>query len=170
MAESAMMILLLVSTWFDIRTKKIPNLLIIVGLFSVIAYTGYSGGFSKIIYAVAMCILTIALCFPLFRLHGIGAGDIKLLALIAALHGMERLLYVSFVMFTCAGIYILWKLWHTGLIWRRLQYFVWYFCFGRYMGEVYFDPERDEDGIQVILAPFATIGYFIICIERWWTQ
>ena len=67
MAEPAMMILLLVSTWFDIRTKKIPNLLIIVGLFFVIAYTGYSGGFSKIIYAVAMCILTIALCFPLFR-------------------------------------------------------------------------------------------------------
>lgn len=170
MAEPAMMILLLVATWFDVRTKKIPNGLIIVGLVFVIAYTGYFGGFSKIVYAVAMCILTIAICFPVFCLHGIGAGDIKLLALIAALHGMERLLYVLFVMFACAGIYILWKLWHTGLIWRRLQYFIWYFRFGRYMGEVYCDPERDGNEIQVILAPFATIGYFIVCIERWWIQ
>ena len=67
------------AAWTDVRSRRIPNLLLL--------YAAFPGGFLLGPVFPLRLILCTLLLYPLFRLRLTGAGDVKLLAVAAAWAG-----------------------------------------------------------------------------------
>ena len=68
----------------DVRTRRIPNMLTFGAAAAALAAGAAQGGASGALQALAGWALGAALFFPIFALGGMGAGDVKLLAALAA--------------------------------------------------------------------------------------
>ncbi len=72
---------------FDIRSRRIPNWLVLAGLVAGILWNVYAGGLPGLKHASAGLGIGFVLYFPLYLLRARGAGDVKLLAAIGAITG-----------------------------------------------------------------------------------
>src|SRR5512133_3237123 len=80
--------LLLAACWFDVRSHRIPNGLVVVGMATGVACNAlvasgigfvsalHPGGLG-VLGAVAGALTGLALLFPLYLMRGMGAGDVK---------------------------------------------------------------------------------------------
>lgn len=96
---AALLLLLLMAVWQDIRHYRIQNTLVITGaLVAVIAHTALPAGLG--FYTALLGWLTgLALLLPLYLLRVMGAGDVKLMAMTGAFLGPQAA--------AIAGLYIL---------------------------------------------------------------
>src|SRR5690349_371597 len=76
-----------VAVFFDLRARRIPNILTFGAAALAIVAHAIDGGASGALAAIAGWLVGAAIFFPVFALGGIGAGDIKLLAAVGALLG-----------------------------------------------------------------------------------
>ena len=87
--------LVTVAVYFDLRYRRIPNLLIVSGLSAGLLLNvwqaGASGGGMALIGALA----GFGLLLPFYVLRGVGAGDVKLLAALGAIVGPQALISVA---------------------------------------------------------------------------
>ncbi len=87
----------------DLRSYKIPNALIVTGIGMGILYAGYRAGWNGLLDSIAGIGLPVALLFILFQLRMLGAGDIKLFAVIGGMIG-HQVLDVMLYSFLAGGI------------------------------------------------------------------
>jgi prepilin peptidase CpaA len=71
----------------DVRSKRIPNVLTFGGAAVALIYALATGGTGSLGWAAAGWLAGAVLFFPFFALGGMGAGDVKLLAALAAWFG-----------------------------------------------------------------------------------
>lgn len=162
MQRVCMTVLLMVSCWFDIRYSKIPNPLILTGWIVGLALTGWQQGLKGMAWSIAGILVIMAAGFPLYWCKAIGAGDVKLLSVLAGIHGVKRSVLVFAVgipLAAAAGLFVLagsalgmgqWipARWKRSLPARR---------------EVFREAEgRRLGGHRLILAPFLTLAYFFV--------
>jgi prepilin peptidase CpaA len=115
---SILLALLLAASISDCRSYKIPNWLTFGGSAFALIYSffipfspqfglGWSlGGFS----------LGLSLVLPLYMLGMMGAGDVKLMAMVGAFVGITHTLYVVLFVFVTGGITSLaYAIWHQSL-------------------------------------------------------
>lgn len=99
-------ILVFIAMYHDIKYRKIPNLLVIIGLLiaflKLILLTIPLD--EKLSFIFGLCI-PIATLFLLFKIRALGAGDIKLLAVIGFMVGYQRIIYIIIYSMFIAGIY-----------------------------------------------------------------
>jgi prepilin peptidase CpaA len=82
--------------WFDVRTRRIPNLLTFpAAAIGLVAATVAHGGHGTISSAAGF-LVGLALFFPLFALRGLGGGDVKLMGALGAWLGTSVVLGVAF--------------------------------------------------------------------------
>lgn len=105
MAETFMMAVLLAAVYFDWKEGRVPNGLILAALPAVFIIAGYQNGIQNILSGLGYMLITILIFWPLFLIRGIGAGDIKLFALIAGLFGLKVLFWIFVCMICPAGIW-----------------------------------------------------------------
>ena len=74
----------MVATVLDIHTGKIPNRFILLSLFSGFIFQILTKGVLILPASMLGTIFTIILLFPLFIMKGLGAGDVKLFAVIGS--------------------------------------------------------------------------------------
>src|SRR5262245_12651363 len=98
----AVLVVAIVAVVFDVRTRRIPNLLTFSAAILAVLVAMASGGLSTSMTAVVAWILGVALFFPFFALGGMGAGDVKLLAALAAWLGPIDAVYMA-IFTTMAG-------------------------------------------------------------------
>ncbi|MDC8444509.1 MAG: prepilin peptidase [Nitrosomonas sp.] len=116
---SALLLLLLMAAWQDIRHYRIKNTLVITGaLVAVIAHTALPAGLG--LHAALLGWLTgLALLLPLYLLRVMGAGDIKLMAMTGAFLGPQAAVIAGlYVLITGGVLSIIVALWRgqlTGL-------------------------------------------------------
>lgn len=97
-------ILLFRAVYTDVKRGQIENRLIVTGLVLGFICTIVTGGLSGLLDSVKMvCTITAALFF-LFVIKGLGAGDIKLLAVLAAFFPKVIFSIVIASFFVGAGI------------------------------------------------------------------
>lgn len=97
-------VLAVVSAWYDVRTRKVPNWLTvgaaIYGLVPLAATGAAGGGWSYFGGHALGLVAGIGLLFLPFYFGGIGAGDVKLLGAIGAVGGLP----VAFLTFLFGAV------------------------------------------------------------------
>ena len=100
----AVLVVAIVAVVFDVRTRRIPNLLTFSAAILAVLVAMISGGLSATVTAVFAWILGVALFFPFFALGGMGAGDVKLLAALAAWLGPIDAVYMAMFTAMAGGV------------------------------------------------------------------
>ncbi len=80
-------LILLLAVIFDQRERRIPNILILIGLLMGLSWHIYTQGLTGIIICVQGLVAGLALLFIPFALGGMGAGDVKLLGVVGTFKG-----------------------------------------------------------------------------------
>lgn len=110
-----LLLLLFTGAVWDARTYRIPNILTMGGsiaavLYSVLAPLPVHGG---PLWALAGLAVGLVMMLPLYMLHAMGAGDVKLMAMAGAFLGPEEAVRAVVFVFITGGIAALaYSLWH----------------------------------------------------------
>jgi prepilin peptidase CpaA len=89
---------------FDVRTRRIPNLLNFGAAAAALIFAFVAAGTSGATTAAAAWLVGAALFFPIFALGGMGAGDVKLLAALAAWLGPMDAVYLALFTSMAGGV------------------------------------------------------------------
>jgi prepilin peptidase CpaA len=92
----------------DLHTRRIPNVLVLIGLVLALAVQWALHGAAEGIHRWMLGLLTGGgLFFPLYLLRGMGAGDVKLMAAVGAFVGPEIALEIVLVTCVIGGVWAL---------------------------------------------------------------
>src|SRR4029079_11040368 len=80
---------------WDLRTRRIPNLLTFGGAALAIAYSLWTSGFGGLLTSVGGWAVGCAFFLPMFVLGGMGAGDVKLAACLSAWLGPMPAVFIA---------------------------------------------------------------------------
>lgn len=131
--QALLAILVLTAGVYDIRFRRIPNLLVLAGLIAGFAWNIATSQMNGLILSAEGMGLAMLIYFPLYAIRAMGAGDVKLMAAVGALTGPR----IWFLIFLCTAILggvlalvlILWNrrlkttAWNVGYIVRELVQF-----------------------------------------------
>src|SRR6185436_6179405 len=95
------LVVALVAVACDVRTRRIPNWLTFGAAAAARAYGAFAAGLPRVGTSAAGWLAGAALFFPFFALGGMGAGDVKLLAALAAWLGPAESVWLA--MFAAAA-------------------------------------------------------------------
>ncbi|WP_043002995.1 A24 family peptidase [Comamonas testosteroni] len=110
-----LMLLLLAASISDLRTRRIPNRLTFGGialalLYGLLAPHPHGGGF---FWALGGMALGLAMMLPLYLLHAMGGGDVKLMAMVGSFIGPEATWQAVIFVFITGGVAAIgYALWH----------------------------------------------------------
>lgn len=115
-------ILIIVCMFFDIKKHKIPNVCIVLLIIQAAAVMAIESCITAGVEKIGTMVLLLAAFYPLFCLRMIGAGDVKLFAVLALHMPAAKVIY--FVFFSCAfgGAAALLKMMFKKSIRRRFIY------------------------------------------------
>jgi prepilin peptidase CpaA len=100
----AMLIPLLIwATCTDLAGRRIPNLIVVSGALLGIALAA-STGWTSLANAMGGCILGMALLLPLYAVHGMAAGDIKLMGMAGMFLGTQETATAVVYVFAAGGV------------------------------------------------------------------
>lgn len=101
--QVVMLALLAVAAWVDVRSQRIPNLLVVCGLVVGIVGNGtiVSGGWT---FALLGASIGFLLFLPLYMLRAMGAGDVKLMAMVGAFLGPAGAIIAVLLSFAAGGV------------------------------------------------------------------
>lgn len=114
-AGAALMGILFLASWFDIKSRKVPNRLIVLGIFlgiCVNALGSFPGHFYSGIlgFALGFGLMLIPYCLGL-----LGAGDVKLFAVVGLFLGPDNTLDAVVYTVMCGGVLALFFLFRIGV-------------------------------------------------------
>ena len=93
--EMALLALLAVAVFTDVRSRRIPNALVVLGMCFGLGSANAVGGGAGALDSLAGGIAGLAVFLPLYALRWLGAGDVKLLAMIGTFVGLPDVMWIS---------------------------------------------------------------------------
>ena len=85
----ALLMILIAAVYTDYRQNRIPNWIIIFGLISGCFISYMYGGIGMLLEGLLGMVLPIVLLYPVFVIGGMGAGDLKLFAVVGSYLGIK---------------------------------------------------------------------------------
>ena len=92
----ALLMILIAAVYTDYRQNRIPNWIIVFGLISGCFISYIYGGIGMLLEGLLGMVLPIVLLYPVFVIGGMGAGDLKLFAVVGSYLGIKGIT-ISFV-------------------------------------------------------------------------
>lgn len=71
----------------DLRSRRIPNRLVLLGLLIAVGLHSFSSAGWGLVYALKGALVGFAMLLPLYMLRVLGAGDVKLMAMVGSFLG-----------------------------------------------------------------------------------
>ncbi|ODT69976.1 MAG: peptidase A24 [Nitrosomonadales bacterium SCN 54-20] len=122
-----LLLLLLAAAWSDIRSRRIPNILVFPGAIGGVLWHALlpqeMGGLG-VLGSLAGWGTGLALLLPLYLLRVMGAGDVKLMAMTGAFLGAQATVGALLCILLAGGVLALGAaLWEgkLGVLWRNLN-------------------------------------------------
>ena len=116
-------IILIAAGYYDYRRAKIPNTMVlcilIEGLIRQIWIDGIAGAGTYLL-TVAVVVF---LLYPLFRIGGLGAGDVKLMAVCAGFFPVVKMISFLFVSLLISAVFSIIQLFRERDVRDRVYYF-----------------------------------------------
>jgi prepilin peptidase CpaA len=114
---------------FDVRARRIPNVLTFGGAAVALAYAVASHGLSGLLTSLEGWSVGLAIFLPMFLLGGMGAGDVKLLACLGAWVGPLGAFWMAIYAMVAGGVMAVGVALATGYtrqalsnLWRLLNF------------------------------------------------
>jgi len=120
-SQAAALIVGAIACWFDLRTRRIPNLLTFGGAVLGIIYSFTTHGFGGLLISSGGWLTGLGLFAPMFLLGGMGAGDVKLAACFGAWLGPTTSLFVALYSALAGGVMALVVALATGYLRQALR-------------------------------------------------
>lgn len=102
-AVVALAVLLVAASIADLRSRRIPNLLIGFGLCIGFGLAWSAMGLTGLWFATKGALVGLALFFPLFLLRAFGAGDVKLMMVVGSLVGAPDAVVIAMIALVAGG-------------------------------------------------------------------
>ena len=119
--EYSLIVLALVTSVTDIRTRRIPNWAVVAGFAAGILGNVYASGWLGLRTALLGFLCGFALYLPLYLLQGRGGGDLKLMAAMGAITGYPNFLFLFLFTSILGGIFAVGYLLVRGGLQRALS-------------------------------------------------
>lgn len=126
-----MVLLLAAVVWEDVKHQRIPNRLVFLGAGLGVALNTFlpegwgfisqlpgGVGFLNAVLGLASGLVTL---LPMYLFRVMGAGDVKLMAMVGAFLGVEDVVGAILATFLAGGVLSLGFAWKTGVLRRTLQ-------------------------------------------------
>ena len=94
-----------IAVFTDLAWHRIPNRLLLAGLVVALFASSVEGGLIGILGAIAGVLVGLAILLPFYALGGMGAGDVKLLAVIGAFLGPGPTVIAGLVTFVAGAVF-----------------------------------------------------------------
>lgn len=94
----------LIGAGWDVATRRIPNWLTYSGLAAGLAFRACLGGWHGVWYGFAGALVGGGIFLVFFLVHGMGAGDVKLMAAVGCLAGLGQVLMIVLTSAIAGGI------------------------------------------------------------------
>ena len=108
---SALLLLLAIALLSDLQDRRIPNVLVVIGLVTGVALQTWFAGLSGIMIAGTGACVGLLCFLPFYVSGGMGAGDVKLMAMCGAFLGPLYVVLAAVASLTVGGVLgILWSL------------------------------------------------------------
>ena len=111
--------LLIRAVYTDVKTGKIENKLILMGLIMGVLLKYVTGGVTGVLEGLKMAFFITAALFLLFIIGGMGAGDIKLITVLSVIFP-EQCVAVVVAAFIIAGIMVVGRMIHRAIRGKRV--------------------------------------------------
>ncbi|MDI6869855.1 MAG: A24 family peptidase [Bacillota bacterium] len=109
----------------DVRSRRIPNLLTFPGLALGLLLWTAEAGWDGLLEGLAGAATGAALLFLPFALGGLGAGDVKLMAVVGAFGGVTLVIQAFFTAALAGGLASAFLLWRAGRLGTTLRTILW---------------------------------------------
>jgi prepilin peptidase CpaA len=113
--------LLAIATWHDIRSHRISNTLILTGWVTGILLSAWLHGLTGVVSAVEGGALGLLALLPFYLMRTLGAGDVKLMAVVGVFLGSADVLMAILGTFLAGGVMALVVAIRAGMMLRLLQ-------------------------------------------------
>lgn len=156
--------ILTAAAYGDWRERRIANIWILLGWCLGIICRLWEGGIQALAMGFVALMIPLMIGWPLHRMGGIGAGDIKLCSVISLLCGLNFLGKVLVIMSVIAGVLSLIQLWRKAELRQRYISLLVYLCEQRYRYEKYYQSGSGQRDRVIPLAPITWIAYMIVLL------
>ncbi len=103
--RSGLLVMLVVAAaWMDVLNRRIPNALVIPGAVLGLAVAAAAAGAGGALSALGGLAIGLALMLPLYLLRAMGAGDVKLMAMVGAWLGPAEVVSAALLVFVAGGL------------------------------------------------------------------
>jgi prepilin peptidase CpaA len=102
--QGILLLIVCLAAVYDLRYRRIPNWIVLAGLalgLGVNTFLFEWAGLRQSLYGLGLAFL---IYFPLYLLHGMGAGDVKLMAAVGAIVGWADWLGIFFLTAIVGGL------------------------------------------------------------------
>lgn len=103
-------------TYYDVRYRRIPNLIVLATLASGVIINGIFDGLDGVLASLAGCALAFALMFALHIFGAMGAGDVKLFAAVGSVVGLGLVLQTFVVVAVTGGVIAVYTMIRAGTV------------------------------------------------------
>ncbi len=166
-----LLVILLGGAWYDVREQRIPNwwcgCACMGGLLLTWAWALPEEKFGQCVLFAVRVLTVIVIWFPIFRFRMMGAGDIKLMALIAGYLGFETGIHAIVYGFFIGAVLAFLKMLRCRNLRQRLNYFFAYIwrLFLNGEREPYYQAARDGKNVVIPMGACFLGGYVWYLIE-----
>lgn len=116
-----LLILLVIAAYLDIKSRRIPNQLVLVGLITSFVLQINLNGFEGFKAWGLGLLVGFGLFLPFYLLRAMGAGDVKLMAMVGAFIGPLYVLGAALVTLAAGGVLAIAMAMYSGVLMQTMK-------------------------------------------------
>lgn len=163
-----LVIILVICLITDLKERKIYNKIIFPSLIIAFILNLLLSSWSGLLSSITGFFVGLGILLIPYLMGGMGAGDVKLLALIGAIKGTSFVLYTSVYMALLGGIIAIGILLYRKEFFKKIQSVLFFLIGRRYGMKIHLDLEKDPMKAMYPYGVAITGGAFVSMFFRGW--